>query len=310
MAKEPERWHLTYGGHEHTVEISSKATAWLLRWTTDGAEVASKKTSESTVVLDGQEHGAVRLKLPSLAGPARQVTLFTDPDGGSSRIKSWFRVRGARGKKKDPVEPAPGPEQAGATGQAHLGVGGTDFLPEPGSKAARREAWIREHPHLYAARRSALAAVGVLLPLGVLWLLRQLLKQITWRPDLPDVNLPSVNLPSIPWPHVDVNLPFPDVNLPDLPDLPSLPGWTQYAWPVLIAFGVAQAELRRRRQQDRQRGLEAPEAKEANGKRPGISKLGKSEQALKPQKQDEPEQDDKTTQACRVESVVRPKTDA
>jgi hypothetical protein len=299
MAKAPERWHLTHDGHEHTVEISSTATAWQVHWTTNGTEVASKKTSESTVVLDGQKHGAVRLKLPSLMGPARQVTLFTTP---SSKGKSWLR-----GKKKPTSEPAT------ATNQARLGVGGTDFVPEEGSRAAQRETWIRDHPHLYALRRTVGAAAGVLVPVALVWLLHQ----IPWRPN---VNLPSIpweKLPSVPWP--DISLPhvnLPDLpNLPNLPDLPDLPGWTQYLWPVLIAFGFAQAELRRRRQQDERRkaATDVPEAKEANGKTPGTSKVGKPEPGMaKPAMLiEEPaeEKDDKTTQSCRVESV-RPKSGA
>ncbi|MBT0769123.1 hypothetical protein KIH74_09350 [Kineosporia sp. J2-2] len=271
MSKEPERWHLSHDGHEHTVEISP-GTSRRLRWTSDGTEVASKKTSDNTVVLDGHEHGAIRLKLPTLPGPARQVTLYT-----------------------------PG-AQLGATGSAHAGVGGTDFVPEEGSRAARRETWIRDHPYLYTARRTGTALAGVLLPIALIWLL----KRITWRPD---INLPTIDLPRIPWPHIDV--PWPEINLPDLPnlpnlpDLPDLPGWSQYVWPVLLAFGVARAELRRRRQQDEKRraaALEAPEPKQANDKEPGRSRPGQEQPGVA--KPDRPKDDTKTTQACRVESAA------
>lgn len=298
MAKAPEHWHLTHDGHEHTVEISSTTTAWLLRWRIDGAEVASKKTNENTVVLDGQEHGAVRLKLPSLLGPARQVTLFTAPSSKGPKGMNWLR-----GKKKSDSEPV------AATNQARLGVGGTDFVPEEGSRAAKREEWIRNHPHLYALRRTVAATSGVLVPVLLVWLLRQ----IPWRPhiNLPSIPLPHISLPHIPLPQVnlpDVNLP----NLPNLPDLPDLPGWTQYVWPALIAFGFAQVELRRRRQQEEKRKAlgDALEGKEANGKTPGTSKVGKSGSGLaKPAmlvREQADEKDDKTTQSCRVESV-RPK---
>jgi hypothetical protein len=296
MAKAPERWHLTQDGHEHTVEISSTATAWLVHWTTDGTEVTGKKTSESTVVLDGREHGAVRLRLPALIGPARQVTFFTAPENDSSKIKGWLR-----GRKKSAAEPGQ------AAGQARLGVGGTDFLPEEGSRAAKRETWIRDHPHLYAARRTVGALAGVLVPVALLWLLHQ----VPW----PHVNLPSVPWPKVPLPHVNLpdapNLNLPHVNLPDLPDLP---GWTQYLWPALIAFGFAQAELRRRRQQDERRKAagDVPDPKEANGRTPGTSKVGKAEPGMAKAAmvlEEQEDKDDKTTQACRVESV-RPRSGA
>ncbi|MDP9824447.1 hypothetical protein [Kineosporia succinea] len=276
MSKEPERWHLIHEGHEHTVEISTKATAWMLHWKADGSTVAQKKTSENTVVLDGKEHGAIRLKLPSISGPARRVTLYASP------------------------------EPKGATGQAHLGVGGTDFVPEEGSRAAKREAWIRDHPHQYATRRTLTALAGVLVPIGLLWLLRQ----ITWRPDvnLPSVNLPSVDLPRIPWPDIDLpSIPWPDVNLPSV-NLPDLPGWVQYVWPVLLAFGVAQAELRRRKQQDLKRSEASRTAsgatsKESNGEQPGRSKTGEA-RPDENQTTTRDTDDEKPVQACKVTPVT------
>ncbi|MCE0537406.1 hypothetical protein LWF15_18040 [Kineosporia rhizophila] len=288
MSKEPERWHLAQDGHEHTVEISTTAASWVLRWTSDGTEVAAKKTSDSTVVLDGKDHGAVRLKLPSLTGPARQVTLYSAADEGAKKSKDL-----------------------GAAGQAHLGVGGTDFVPEEGSRAARREAWIREHPNQYAARRTATALAGVLVPVALIWLLRQ----ITWRPDidLPRIDLPRIQLPRIPWPEIDLpDIPWPDIDI-NLPDLPNLPGWVQYVWPVLIAFFVTQAELRRRRQQDEKRRAAAEaaareaELKAVNEKKPVLSKIAEALPGLpKADRPDpEPEKDEKTTQACRTTEATR-----
>jgi hypothetical protein len=57
---------------------------------------------------------------------------------------------------------------------------------------------------------------------------------------------------------------LPNLPLPDLPDLPSipwpgleLPGWVRevldkakYVWPVVLAYVLARAEIRRRRKQD------------------------------------------------------------
>ncbi|GLY30403.1 hypothetical protein [Kineosporia sp. NBRC 101731] len=296
MSKEPERWHLTHAGHDHTVEISLKATTWMLRWTADGSEVAQKKTSDNTVVLDGKEHGAIRLKLPSMTGPARQVTLYpaAQPSG-----------RAGHKARKAAADPADAP--AGAAGQARLGIGGTDFVPEEGTRAAQREAWIREHPHQYAARRTVVAVAKVGVPLGIFWLLHR----ITWRPD---VDLPDIDPPNIPWPQIHLpripwpDLPWPPVNLPDLPDLPDLPGWTQYVWPVLLAFFLAQAELRRRRQQDARRraaspALDGAESKPANEKQPIASKPGESRPDENQAEQPTPD-DAKILQACKVTPVV------
>jgi hypothetical protein len=123
------------------------------------------------------------------------------------------------------------------------------FAPPRGSFAARLLAWQRKHPRLHASRHVVLAVgkvAAALLGLGLLvrLLLQPVLDWITAR--LPNINLPSIPWPSIPWP--DIGLP--DIDLPDL----ALPIWlrviigTAKFWlPVLIAIGVAVAEVRRRR---------------------------------------------------------------
>ena len=54
------------------------------------------------------------------------------------------------------------------------GSGGVDLDPEPGSAAARREEWIRSHPRQHAARRGLTAALGVIVPILLLWLWQRL----------------------------------------------------------------------------------------------------------------------------------------
>lgn len=177
------------------------------------------RTSDNRVVLDGEDHGAIGVRLPSLAGPARRVTLY-DPSS-----------------------------ELGAVTSAHAGVGGVDFDPVPGSAAARREAWIRAHPRRHTFRRGGGAALGLIGPLVLVWLWRRL------GLSLPDWSLP---LPRIPWPDVPwpdlPDIPWPNWSLPDLPDLPGVPPWggeaARYLGPVLIAVGVATGENRRRRTQD------------------------------------------------------------
>ncbi len=180
-----------------------------VRWRCDGTEVARKKTSDETIVLTAEAGGAVRLKFP-LVGPARRITLH------------------------------------GSGTEAHAGLGGADFEPEAGSRAAERAEWIGRHPHLHTARQTAVAAAGVVGPMVVIWLLTQ----VPW----PSVGIPwpDLDLPSIPWPDLPA-VPWPDVSLPSIPwpDLPDLPGWVQTAQKllvtILIAFFIARGEVRRRR---------------------------------------------------------------
>jgi hypothetical protein len=136
---------------------------------------------------------------------------------------------------------------AGLTGLAaaerHL------FDPPPGSFAAQLLVFQRNYPRLYACRHIVRAIGGVaagLLGLAVFvrLLLQPVLDQIADR-------LPDIDLPSIPWPDIDLpSIPWPDIDLPDL----AVPSWlrvilgTAKFWlPVLIAIGVAMAEIRRRR---------------------------------------------------------------
>ena len=212
---ETERWRLRDGEREHVLEIDEAGLKRRLTWLVDGEQVATATTSDERVVLDGEAAGALGVRLPTFTGPARRVTLHED------------EVR------------------------AHAGVGGTDLDPEAGSKAAAREEWIRAHPHLHTARRTAVAVARVGAPFVVLWLLSRIVVDIPW----PDVDLPSLplpDLPRIPWPDLP-SIPWPDIDLPSIP-WPDVPGWVETAakllGPVLLAFVLARGEVRRRRQQD------------------------------------------------------------
>lgn len=217
-ASEVERWLLTRDGAQHVLEIGDKGLRRELVWSVDGVQAATKRSSDERIVLTSEEHGALGVRLPAFVGPARRVTLY------------------------------------GGEVEAHAGTGGTDFDPESGSRAAAREEWIREHPHLHTARQTALAAGGVIVPLLLLWLLGQVvLPAVPWPAiSLPDVPLPD--LPDIPWPEI----PWPHINLPSIPwpDLPDLPGWVKYVFPVVLAFLLARAEIRRRRTQDERKHTE------------------------------------------------------
>ena len=98
----------------------------------------------------------------------------------------------------------------------------------------------------YTLRATLGGTAGIVVPLVVAWLLARFAFSI----DLPDLPLPDLpDLPSIPWP----DIPWPDISLPDW----SLPGWVQevldllkFLFPVVLAFVIARAEIRRRRKQD------------------------------------------------------------
>jgi hypothetical protein len=109
--------------------------------------------------------------------------------------------------------------------------GSIRLAPEPGSAAARRERFEREHPSLYAARHVAKGVAQVAgAVIGIGFLIRLL---------------------------PDVSLPLPGIDLPDLP-LPSIdlepPGWIQailaskiYWLPIVLGLVIALREWRRRR---------------------------------------------------------------
>lgn len=227
-SKRPERWALKEGDHNHTVEITDLGWRRQVAWLRDGDEVVTRRSDDKRIVLNGGPHGSVRVNLPQFIGPARRVSLFQN-------AKS-----------------------------AYTGLGGTDFAPEAGSRAAEREAWIRAHPRQYAIRRTAAAAAGVLIPI----LLAALLMRIPWPglPNLPrpDIPWPDWRLPQIPWP----DIPWPDWRLPDW-DMPEWVGTLldrlKYVWPVLLAVFWSWREVRRRREQDRRKAEASTSGRQARG---------------------------------------------
>ena len=93
--------------------------------------------------------------------------------------------------------------------------GGAPVLlePEPGTRAARRAKFEREHPHLYASRHVVKGAAQVALAIIGLTFLLRFLPAIPWPDiDLPSIPLPHIDLPDIPWPSIDL----PDIAGPGL----------------------------------------------------------------------------------------------
>lgn len=136
----------------------------------------------------------------------------------------------------------------GAPRRATLGsfLDGTDLVPDPGSKAALHEQRVREHPRRYAVVATVGGAAKVVVPI----LLAVLAARFAFSFDLPTPDLPSLPVPDLP------SLPLPSIPWPDW----ELPGWVRsvldkakYVWPIVLAYVVARAEIRRRRQQDAKR---------------------------------------------------------
>lgn len=213
--RDVQTWTLTVDGVAHRVEADGSFRHHV-RWYADDELVAEKKAAEDRLHLTSDDHGALGVWYGALGG-ARRASLFQPGDDGL-------------------------PPEAGAL----TGLGGIDLDPEPGSPAARYEEKVRAHPGRYAAIQTVGGVAKVVVPIVVTLLLARLAFSFDW----PDWNLPDLPSPDLP------DLPFP--SLPDLP-LPdvSLPGWlrwilehAKYVVPILVAFGLAQAEIKRRRKQD------------------------------------------------------------
>ncbi len=132
-------------------------------------------------------------------------------------------------------------------------VAGVDLVPVPGSAAERHEERVRANPNRYAAIQTAGGVARVVVPI----VLTVLLARFAFSFDWPDWNLPDLPSPTLP-----------SIPLPNLPDF-SLPRWlrwilehAKYVVPILIAFGVAQAEIKRRRKQDELRAERAAQRHE------------------------------------------------
>jgi len=204
-------WEGLVDGRRHRVELSSGLLP-LISWTVDGEPVASKKVT----------------------GERTTLTETRDDERGAARLV----VRTTRFATK--------PRRATVLGPDEL-VGGVDLTPAPGSPAAIHHDKVLAHPRRYTALATLGAAAGVIVPIVVIALLARLATKIPWPdipwPDLPGIPWPSIDLPSIPWP---------DVDLPEV----ALPGWVEfvldnahYVVPVIVAFVLARAEIRRRQGQ-------------------------------------------------------------
>lgn len=200
-------------GREHRV-VADTAMRHRIVWSVDGEVVIDRQTFDDTVRFKDEAYGHLVVRYSALGKPRRATWHPVDADAGSL-----------------------------------TGLGGTDLAPSPGSPAESYERRVLEHPRRYAAIQTLGGVAKVVVPLVVAALLAQVAFRIPW-PDLPSVPFPD--LPSIPWP----SIPWPDWDLPDW----TLPGWlrwivqnAKYVVPIIVAFVLAQAEIKRRRDQHAKR---------------------------------------------------------
>jgi hypothetical protein len=207
----------------------------------DGGRVS---TQVWTATLDGRTH-----RVEAIDGFRRRVRWWVDDElaGEQTSVDDKVRIEAPAGRLEVRFSPLGAPRRAT--------VGEVDLVPEAGSKAARHEDAVRAHPERYALIAALGGAAKVVVPILLTLLLARLAFSIP-------VDLPSLPLPSIPTPDL------PSLPLPDLPDLPdwSLPGWVErvldvahYVWPVVLAYVLARAEIKRRRRQDARREESADE---------------------------------------------------
>ena len=122
------------------------------------------------------------------------------------------------------------------------GWAGIDLIPEPGSSAEQYDDKLRAHPNRYAGLAALGGAAKVLVPILLTFVVVHIAINIAWP------QIPFPDLPSVPWP---------DIPAPDLPDwqVPDRVWWVldkaKYVWPVVVAYVIARAEIKRR--QDRTR---------------------------------------------------------
>lgn len=208
-------WTLEHEGRQHRV-VAGGGMAHEVRWYVDDELLAEKKAWEDKLTVEAPGH-KLRVVFSGLGAP-RRATLYD----GEAEV------------------------------QALTGLGGVDLVPEAGSKAAAYEDKVREHPTRYALIATVGGVAKVVVPILLTLVAVRFAVRIPWPdvpfPDLPD--LPSVPWPDIPWPDLP-SIPFPDVSVPDW--VRWLLDKVKYVWPVVLAFVIARAEIKRRRDQDAKR---------------------------------------------------------
>lgn len=157
-----------------------------------------------------------------------------------------------------------GPRNTVVACEVHDGDHRVPLVPPPGSKAAKREAFAKEHPVLFVLKRVAAAGAEIVIGvLGISAILAAFFGSLLPRLDLPSIDLgwlPDIDPPD--WlRYLDIGHWLGRLGL-SWPDL-AVPGWIetvldhkQYWLPVVIALFIALRELERRRKRDAERDAE------------------------------------------------------
>ncbi len=215
------RWQIEHRGR--LIEVEPDSSSWsgnVVRMFVDGEQVAEVKKGEKKLAVEHDD----------LA------------------VKTWLSWTGGRIQRAELTDSA-------ADGDDAMPL---PLEPRPGTRAARREAWAREHPGLYSARHAATGVGEVVIGLiGFAFLLRILAAL------LPDI---SIDLPELDLPLPSISIPLPQIDAPDV-DLPAVPGWiraigetSRYWLPIVIGLAVAAGEYDRRRRQAQRRERQRDEA--------------------------------------------------
>ncbi|MBE7325064.1 hypothetical protein IEQ44_10375 [Nocardioides sp. Y6] len=236
-----ERWSIRHDGRLHEVHVRRRLVNVVVEWRVDGELVSRAEDVDSTLVLcpdEGHEPalGAVGVKAPTFLKATRRVVLrppsreLDDSDDGTGERDS---------DGEDLTE-----------GMISLLLsfndGTHDLVPDPGTRGARRQQWIVDHPVLFMWAELLTAGRGLV---GVLLLTAVILPLLEHLVPSLEVEVPSVDVPDLP------TLPLPSIPWPDLPDisLPSIPGpdwlWdaTQLAVVLAVAWLFSRREVRRLR---------------------------------------------------------------
>jgi len=192
--------------------------------------------------VDGREH-----RVEADPGTSRRLRWYVDDElvAEQKSMDEKVKIESTAGRLQVRFSTLGAPRRATLADDAD----GHDLVPDPGSAAARYGDKVRAHPERYALLQTVGGVGKVVLPI----VLASLLARFVFSLPISLPSIPSPDLPSLPRPDL------PSLPLPELPSW-SAPGWVEqvldvahYVWPVVLAFVLARAEIRRRRRQDEKR---------------------------------------------------------
>lgn len=256
-----ERWSIRHDGRLHEVHVRRRLVNVVVEWRVDGELVSRAEDVDSTLVLcpdEGHEPalGAVGVKAPTFLKATRRVVLR--PPGSDLD------------DEPDEREPDEDNEPDADDGRLALLLsfndGTHDLVPDPGTRGARRQQWIVDHPVLFMWAELLTAGRGLVGVLLLTSVVLPLLEHLFPSPDI-DVDVPSVDLPDLP------TLPLPSIPWPDIPDisLPSIPvpDWlwdvTKLVVVLAIAWLLSRREVKRLRAEMARRSAAEVDATDDRG---------------------------------------------